>query len=330
MDHAFEMGTDMESITTGSVAVDMISGIGGFPKKRVSEVFGWEASGKTTLCLAACAEAQRNGLLAAYIDIEKGVDMAHALRLGFDYRDEEKGLLISPQTFEETAQVIYELATSEEVDLIVVDSVPGMVPKSEIEGEIDATGALAGRARMLSQFLPRITKVIDEYNVALVFVNQMRMKPKISVYDRGPSEQASGGVAMRFFTSFRVDLELLKKGVERKTQKNPFTGKDEEVPVANLHRATAFKNKCAVPYRKAEFVIRYDAEHSLYGIDNVKTVADLSLFTGVVQSKAGGSISYTSAINPEHSFTAKGVVNYIDFLRMKPDIMAEILPLIRL
>ena len=324
------MGLDLEALSTGSIAVDLITGIGGFPRRRVSEVFGWEASGKTTLCLTACASAQRNGLLPAYIDIERGVDLAHALRLGFDYSDEEKGLLVSPQSFEETARVVYDLATSGEVDLIVVDSVAGMVPASEINGEIDETGALAGRARALAAFLPRITKVIDDFNVALVFVNQMRMKPKTNPFDRGPSEQASGGVAMRFFTSLRIDLELLQKGVEKRKEKNPFSNKEEEVPVANRHRATAFKNKVANPYRRAEFTIRYDPLNTLYGIDNSKTVADLAVFTEVVQTKGGGFLSYTSPVNQDHSFQVRGLPALIEFLRLRPDVQAEVQAQIKL
>lgn len=307
MGEIFEMDTTLEGISTGSIAVDLLTGVGGFPRRRISEVFGWESSGKTTLCLMACAKAQRDGLLVAYIDVERGVDLTYAAKLGFDYQDTSKGLYITPRSFEQTATVVNELVNCGDMDLIVVDSVPAMLPESQMEGDINEEGPIAARARKLASFLPKITKPVDANNVALVFVNQMRLRPAINKFDHGPKEQTSGGSALRFYSSLRLDLDQVRRGSITKSKPNPFTGKEEEVPVASIHRAEAFKNKVALPYRKLDFIIRYDEEAGIYGIDNLQTIIDLATVQGFIEAKGGGYFSYAgSTDDPEANFRCQG------------------------
>lgn len=315
MAEAFEMDKTLEGISTGAVAVDILTGIGGFPRRRVSEVFGWESSGKTTLCLMACAQAQRDGLLPAYLDAERGVDLSYATKLGFDWEDRKKGLYMTPSSFEECATAINELAKCGEIDLIVVDSVPGMVPETILEGDINDEGAIAARARKLAGFMPKIAKVVDQHNVALVFVNQMRKRPAESRFDFGPKEQTAGGSALRFFSSLRIDMDQVRRGSVTKKKVNPFTGKEEDVPVASLHRAEAFKNKIAVPYKKLDFFIRYDDEQNVYGIDNLQSIIDLAVVQGLIEAK-GAWFSYTGADG--ENFKAQGKEGMYSHLLKNP------------
>jgi len=300
MKEALEYDIKLEGITTGSIAVDYIAGNGGFPRRRCSEVFGWESSGKTTLCVSACANAQRRGLTAAYLDMEKALDLSWAEKIGFNFKDETKGLYLSPNSFEQGMIAVNELALAG-TDLIVVDSVPALVPESELKGDIDAGIAIGLKSRMMAQFLSRITKVISEHNNALVLINQMRAKINTSPGSRWePTEQSAGGSALKFFTSLRIDMTQVKKQMTK--EMDPFTNTEIDVPISSLHRAQAFKNKVATPYRKCQFFIKY-GQNGVFGIDNLQTIIDLAKYKGVIKQAGGGNYSYTGAA---HNFALRG------------------------
>jgi recombination protein RecA len=323
-DHAdaFENSDDLVGLSTGCLAVDLITGIGGFPRRRLTEVFGWEGSSKTTLCIAACAKAQRHGLFAAYVDVERGLDLVHAARLGFDYKNPKKGLYITPNTFEETMRIVTTLAETGECDLIIVDSVPGMVPEAELEGEITDVVQIGHRARLLASILPKLTKVIDKSNTALVLVNQMRYRIVTgwgAKFDHGPKEQASGGAALRFYSSLRVNMTLKKKGVITKEGVNMLTGKAEEIPIGNLHYCEAFKNKCAAPYRDLPFYLRYDPDGE-YGMDNLQTVIMIAQVKGLFTKKG----NHTAYKGEKYNFSVQGDGAVHNLLREKPEIEVEI------
>lgn len=322
---AFESDDHLEGISTGALAVDIITGIGGFPRGRVSEVFGWEASGKTTLCLMACAAAQQRGLYPAYIDPERGVDPILARRLGFDVSSDGKGLYLIPDSFEETVTIVERLAATGEVDLIVVDSVPGMVPQSLFEGSIDETGRIGEVARLLASTLPRLSKTVERTKTALVFVNQMRQNIETgwrpAFAPREVREKTFGGSALKFFSSLRVDMRLVQKGSVKIKRLDHFTAKEIEVPTANVHEALAFKNKVAAPYRKATFTIRYDEARGLFGIDNRQTVIDLAISLGVVQHKGSGIYVYEGEPG---GFTVRGSDQLYEHVLTHPDVLAQI------
>ena len=168
----YEGRTLLEGLSTGSVAVDYICGNGGFPRGRVSEVFGLESSGKSTLCMTACAKAQSMGLYAVYVDVERSLMPDHAAKIGFDTTRD--GAWLQPDTFEETLQIIDTMATKGEADVVLVDSVPALVPKSVLDGEITKMGQFGEAAKIFAGALPRICKLIERTNTALVLVNQLR------------------------------------------------------------------------------------------------------------------------------------------------------------
>lgn len=316
---ALEFDDKIESITTGSTAVDYITGIGGFPRGRLSEVFGWESCGKTTLALSSCANAQRKGLAAAYIDMERAVSLEHASKLGFDYRNNEKGIYLSPGNFEECASAVQTLAENA-VDLIVVDSVPAMTPKSQMEGDIDAGGAIGEQSRLMAKFLSIITKTIADKNVALVMINQMRAKINTAPGSRwDPTEQSAGGSALKFYGSLRIDMTLLKKIVEKAP--NPFGGQDWQQPIKNYIRAEAFKNKVATPYRRCEFYIQYGT-NGVYGIDNLQTVIDFAKYKGVIQMDRSGNYKISGPDGQE--VTGRGTEELYHKLAGDPELRKKV------
>lgn len=312
---------DVEAISTGSLAVDMVTGVGGFPRKRISEVLGWESSGKTTLCLTAAARAQRDGLYVVYLDPENGLDKTHAERIGFDFRDESRGLYMAPDSLEGTMRIIDDLVRTDECDLIFVDSVPGMVPRAELEGDIEEVGQIAHRARLLSSFIPRLAKVVNKHNTALVLVNQMRMKINTGWASRFKpvEEQSSGGSVLKFYASLRLQTYLAKKGAVTRKVAHPLTGKEEDVATANIHRVEALKNKVSAPYREAEYYIRYDST-GVYGIDNITSVVFLAVAKGLFEKKGGGYFTYTGASN----FSAQGEDRVYQHLFDNPPVLREI------
>lgn len=296
-EHAFDTDGDIEGLSTGALAVDIITGIGGLPRGRLTEVFGWEGSGKSTLCVTAAATCQRHGLYPVYIDIENGVDAVLATKIGFDMEDAQgerkKGLYVRPDSLEEAFEFIVKMATDGEADLIVADSVAAMTPQDILDGKITETGRIGELSRMLSSMVPRVIKVIKHKKTALVFCNQMRKTintgwtPPGFANKKENTEGTSGGSALKFYSSLRINMTLQTKGVEKEEKDDLFTDKKIEVPIANLHHAQAFKNKVAVPYRQCSFYLRYDAKRDLWGIDNKQTVMDIATAQGVISKKPG-------------------------------------------
>lgn len=306
---ALEFETNLDSLTTGSIAIDYITGIGGFPKGRLSEVFGWESSGKTTLCLTACARAQAKGLTAAYVDMERAVNLDWAARIGFIYDDIEKGLYLTPGHFEDAATAVTHLVENG-TDLVVVDSVPAMTPKDILEGSYDDAHPIGLQSRLMAQFLSKVTKIVAQKGTVLVLVNQMRAKIPLNRWDT--KEQAAGGSALRFYSSLRIDMEQVKQ--ETEDAKSEFTGQPIKVVTEAHHRAQAFKNKVGTPYRKCDFWIKYGKD-GVWGIDNLQTIMDVAIHRGVIEKAGGGNFSYSGA---NFNFALRGTAELYNYLA-KPE-----------
>jgi len=319
---AFEAADPVRSISSGSFAVDVLTGIGGFPLGRISEVFGWEYSGKTTLCVSACAAAQRAGLKPVYIDAENGLDTAYAAKLGFDVSDDDRGLYARPTTFEQTLQIVEAMAETGESPLIVVDSIPAMVPEAEM-AELDKT-QIGARARLLATSLPKLKELIRVHNTALVFINQMRQKLVLGAVPsymirKEDTEQSSGGSALKFFSSLRIDMRIVKRGDTKASVTDLYTGKQIDIPTGNIHEAKTIKNRHGIPYQRATFAIRYDEQASppLYGIDNIATLAGVGIAVGVVEKQGGGVYRFDALeVKGEEAFLAR--------LRETPDLVASL------
>ena len=257
-----ESRTDIESVSTGSLSLDIALGIGGLPKGRVIEVYGPESSGKTTLTLHVIAEMQKLGGTAAFIDAEHALDPSYAKKLGVNTDD----LLISqPDTGEQALEITDMLVRSGSVDVVVIDSVAALTPKAEIEGEMGASH-MGLQARLMSQALRKLTSNIKRTNTMVIFINQLRMKIGVMF---GNPETTTGGNALKFYASVRLDIRrigAIKKG--------------DEV-LGNETRVKVLKNKVAPPFKKAEFQILYDQ-----GISRESEVIDLGVELGFVE-KAG-------------------------------------------
>ena len=258
---------NVEVIPTGSLALDIALGVGGIPRGRVTEIFGPESSGKTTLCQHIIAEAQRMGGVAAFIDVEHALDPAYAARCGVDVDN----LYISqPDTGEQALEIAEALIRSGAVDVIVIDSVAALVPRAEIEGDMgDAT--MGRQARLMSQALRKLSGAIKASNAAMIFTNQLRMKIGVMF---GNPETTTGGRALKFYSSVRLDL----RQIERLKSAGEVIG--------SRVRARVKKNKVAPPFKVAEFDIMYDQ-----GISREGDVLDLGVTYDVI-TKRGSFYSY--------------------------------------
>jgi recombination protein RecA len=258
----------VESIPTGSLALDLALGVGGVPRGRVTEIFGPESSGKTTLCQHIVAEAQRRDGVCAFVDMEHALDPSYAARCGVDVDN----LYISqPDMGEQALEITERLVRSGAVDVVVVDSVAALVPQAEIEGDMGAPH-MGMQARLMSQALRKLSGAIKQTNTVVIFTNQLRQK--IGVYFGNP-ETTTGGRALKFYASVRIDIrraESIKQGQEI---------------VGNRVRARVVKNKVAPPFKVAEFDIMYDE-----GISKAGGILDLAVVTELID-KRGSYYSYS-------------------------------------
>jgi len=251
----------VETIPTGSLALDLALGVGGIPRGRVTEIYGPEASGKTTICQHIVAEAQRKGGVCAYIDMEHALDPPYAGRCGVKV---EELYISQPDTGEQALEIAETLVRSGAVDVVVIDSVAALVPRAEIEGDMgDATMGL--QARLMSQALRKLSGVIKQTNTAVVFTNQLRQKIGVMF---GNPETTTGGMALKFYASVRLDvrrIESIKVGQE---------------VVGNRTRVRVVKNKVAPPFKVAEFDIMYNE-----GISKVGDILDLGVELGLIEKR---------------------------------------------
>lgn len=258
---------DIETISTGSMSVDMATGVGGLPRGRVVEVYGPESSGKTTLTLQTIAECQKKGGLCAFVDAEHALDPVYAKKLGVDI----DSLIISqPDTGEQALGIVEILASEGIVDMIVVDSVAALTPKAEIEGDMGASH-MGLQARLMSQALRKLTSVIKKNNVLLIFINQLRMKIGVMF---GNPETTTGGNALKFYASMRIDIRRIG------------AIKDKEEVIGNRTRVKIVKNKVAPPFKQCEVDILYGE-----GISKTNEAIDLGVANNIVE-KAGAWYSY--------------------------------------
>lgn len=288
----------IESIPTGSLALDAALGIGGVPRGRIIEIYGPESSGKTTLALQIVAEAQRTGGVAAFVDAEHALDPAYASRLGVDIED----LLISqPDTGEQALEITDMLVRSGAIDVVVVDSVAALVPRAELEGEMgDVTVGL--QARLMSQAMRKLAGSLSKSHTTCIFINQLREKIGVMF---GSPETTSGGRALKFYASIRIDIrriDSIKQGTDI---------------VGNRVRAKVVKNKVAPPFRQAEFDIMYGQ-----GISKEGSLLDLGVEEGIVQ-KSGAWYNYGEERMGQGREAAK------EFLRENGDLRDTIDGLIR-
>ncbi|MEX1157317.1 MAG: recombinase RecA [Thermomicrobiales bacterium] len=283
----------IESIPTGSIALDMALGIGGVPRGRIIEIYGPESSGKTTLAQHIIAEAQKLGGVAAYIDAEHALDPLYAERCGVNLDN----LLISqPDTGEQALEITETLVRSGAIDIIVVDSVAALVPRAEIEGDM-GDSHVGLQARLMSQALRKLTGAISRSRTSVVFINQLRMKIGVMF---GSPETTTGGQALKFYSSVRMDIrriETLKQGTDA---------------IGNRVRVKVVKNKVAPPFRQAEFDIMYNE-----GISKAGSVLDVGVELAIVRKS--GAWFYL-----EEDRLGQGRENAKEFLNNNPDILAEI------
>jgi recombination protein RecA len=289
---------DVETVSTGSLGLDIALGIGGLPRGRVVEIYGPESSGKTTLALHCLAEAQKKGGICAFIDAEHALDPVYARKLGVNVDD----LLISqPDAGEQALEIADTLVRSGAVDVLVIDSVAALVPRAELEGEMgDSQPGL--QARLMSQALRKLTASINRSNTMVIFINQIRMKIGVMY---GSPETTTGGHALKFYASVRLDIRRIGAIKER-----------DEV-VGNQTRVKVVKNKLAPPFKQVEFDIMYGE-----GVSKSGELIDLGVKAGVIE-KSGTWFSYDS------QRIGQGRENAKAFLKANPDIAAKIETAIR-
>jgi len=292
------MGADggpaaIEAIPTGALNLDAAIGIGGIPRGRISEIYGPESSGKTTICLQIIANAQKTGGIAAFIDAEHALDVTYARKLGVDV----DSLLVSqPDTGEQALEIAEVLIRSNAVDVVVIDSVAALVPRAEIEGEMGDTH-VGLQARLMSQALRKLTGAVNRSHTSVVFTNQIREKVGVMF---GSPETTSGGRALKFYASVRLDIRRIG------------AIKDGQDVIGNRTRVKVVKNKCAPPFKQAEFDIQYNE-----GVSHNGLLIDLGVEQNIVD-KSGSWFSYGDLR------LGQGKENSKAFLVDNPDIAAEI------
>ncbi len=284
---------NIEAISTGSISLDLATGIGGVPRGRIIEIFGPESSGKTTLTLHVIAEAQKNGGKAAFIDAEHALDPEYASNLGVDIDD----LIVSqPDTGEDALEICEMLVRSGALDVVVIDSVAALVPKCEIEGSM-GDSHVGLQARLMSQALRKLTGIINKTNTTVIFINQLREKVGVMY---GNPEVTTGGRALKFYSSMRIDvrrIEAIKQG---------------DQVIGNRTRAKIVKNKVAPPFKQAEFDIMYGE-----GISKAGDLVDCAVALDIIE-KAGSWYSYAG------QRIGQGRENVKVYLLTNPSIMDEI------
>src|SRR5437016_1676662 len=295
---ARDQSVEIDVVSTGSLGLDIALGIGGLPRGRVVEIYGPESSGKTTLALHTVAEAQKAGGTCAFVDAEHALDPVYARKLGVNIDE----LLISqPDTGGQALEICDTLVRSGAVDVLVVDSVAALVPKAELEGEMGES--LPGlQARLMSQALRKLTASINKSNTMVIFINQIRMKIGVMY---GSPETTTGGNALKFYASVRLDIRRIGAIKER-----------DEV-VGNTTRVKVVKNKLAPPFKQVEFDIMYGE-----GVSKMGEILDLGVKAGVVE-KSGAWFSYDS------QRLGQGRENSKAFLKANPDMVAKIETAIR-
>ncbi len=280
-------------ISTGSLDLDIALGVGGLPVGRVVEIFGPESSGKTTLMLSAVAQAQKKGGVAAFIDAEHALDPSYAKKLGVNIDE----LLVSqPDNGEEALEICEALVRSNAIDLIVIDSVAALVPKAEIEGDM-GDSHMGLQARLMSQALRKLTGTISKSKTIVVFINQIRMKIGVMF---GSPETTTGGNALKFYASIRLDIRKIE------------TLKDKEDPIGNRVRVKVVKNKCAPPFRQAEFDVMFNS-----GINRESSIIDLGVKHDLIV-KSGAWYSYNDEKIGQGKESARA------FLLQNPEIAAKL------
>jgi recombination protein RecA len=283
----------VESIPTGSLSLDIALGVGGIPRARITEIYGPESSGKTTLCLHIVAESQKMGGTAAYIDMEHALDPAYSVRLGVNVDD----LLISqPDTGEQALEITETLVRSGAVDVVVIDSVAALVPRAEIEGDM-GDASMGMQARLMSQALRKLSGAINQTKTSVIFTNQLRQKIGVMF---GNPETTPGGLALKFYASVRLDvrrIQSIKMGAEI---------------IGNRVRVRVVKNKVAAPFRTAEFDIMYNE-----GISKVGDIIDLATSLEII-TKRGAFFSYGDIR------LGQGRENAKEFLRQNTELSNEI------
>ena len=284
----------VETLSTGSLAVDLALGVGGLPKGRIIEIYGPESSGKTTFCLSVIAEAQKKGGLAAFIDVEHALDPKYARVVGVNLDD----LLVSqPDSGEDALNIMETLIRSNSIDVIVLDSVAALITKAELDGQMgDMT--MGSQARLMSQAMRRLTAVVSKTNCVCIFTNQIREKIGVMF---GSPETTSGGRALKFFSSVRIDIR-------RKDQIKTPEGK----VIGNRTKIKVVKNKVAPPFTEVEFDIMYDE-----GISKLGSLLDLGLEHKILEKK-GSWIAYEGALVGQGRDAAKAA------LKEKPELAEKI------
>jgi recombination protein RecA len=284
---------DVETVSTGSLGLDIALGVGGLPRGRVVEIYGPESSGKTTLALHCVSEAQKKGGICAFVDAEHALDPVYARKLGVNVDD----LLISqPDAGEQALEIADTLVRSGAIDVLVIDSVAALVPRAELEGEMgDQQPGL--QARLMSQALRKLTASINRSHTMVIFINQIRMKIGVMY---GSPETTTGGNALKFYASVRLDIRRIGAIKER-----------DEV-VGNQTRVKVVKNKLAPPFKTVEFDIMYGE-----GVSKVGELVDLGVKVGVIE-KSGAWFSYDS------QRIGQGRENAKTFLKQNPDVAARI------